>query len=51
MGFEVYLGSDSPEADSERRICTQAVFLGHVPITRVEKIGRDGPKSKKGLVS
>ena len=26
-------------------------FLGHVPITRVEKIGRDGPKSKKGLVS
>ena len=51
MGFEVYLGSDSPEADSERRIHRQVVYLGRTPITRVEKTGRDGQKSEQGLVS
>lgn len=51
MDLEVYLGSDSAEADSERRICRQAVYLGRAPITRVEKTGKDGQKSEQGLVS
>ena len=29
----------------------QVLYLGHAPITRVEKTGRDGQKSEQGMVS
>ena len=51
MGFGVYLRSDSPEAETERRIHVQVIYLGHVPTKTVEEAGRDRGKSKQEMVS
>lgn len=51
MGFGVYLRSDSPEAEMERRIHVQVMCLGHVPTKTVEEAGRDWEKSKQEMVS